>query len=250
MLLCRYDDPVLSADQIMFAHVVDRSDDNIELDVAALLIGETETQNLDIGHYLSLLDEFAGIAKRGVEKASGESFASIRALNRALFGELGFRGNEDNYYDPRNSFLHDVIDRRIGVPISLSVVYMEVARRIGVHVDGICFPGHFLVRHDQGDTCLILDPFHMGLILDPEQLRERLRRAVGWNATLSPDMFEPAGKRQILTRMLGNLVDIYQRQGDLHRSIAMLERMRILDPNDSVAERELEKSLIRVGELN
>jgi len=244
-----YDIAVSTADQIMFAHVVDRANEDIELDVAALLIGETNSDGINVAHYLAQLDAFAEAARRSIS-AADEPFGAIRAINRVLFGEMGFRGNEDDYYDPRNSFLHEVIDRRIGIPISLSIVYMEVARRVGIRVQGLCFPGHFLVRHDQGETCLIIDPFYMGLILDPEQLLERLRRAAGRDATLSPEMFEPADKRQILARMLTNLAEIFQRQGDLVRAIDALERMRVLVPDDASVAHDLERLRARVSELN
>ncbi len=245
-----YDIAVSTADQIMFAHVVDRADEDIELDVAALLVGEAEAEGgLDIARYLAKLDAFAAAALRSVSSGD-DPFGEIRAINRVLFGEMGFRGNEDNYHDPKNSFLHEVIERRIGIPISLSIVYMEVARRMGVDVQGLCFPGHFLVRHDQADTCLIIDPFYMGLILDPGQLLERLRRAQGREAVLRPEMLQPANKRQILARLLTNLVEIYQRQGDLARSIAVLERMQILTPDDSSIRRELDRLHARISELN
>ena len=115
-----------------------------------------------------------------------------------MFDKLGFRGNEDDYYDPRNSFLNEVIDRRVGIPISLSVVYVEVARRLDLDVKGVAFPGHFLVRYDDGaGESLIIDPFHMGLTLDVEDLSARLDGTSGIDAELSPEMLTAASKKQI-----------------------------------------------------
>jgi regulator of sirC expression with transglutaminase-like and TPR domain len=239
-----------TADQILFAHVVDRPEDQIDLGVAALMVGEWEYQGLDVAHYVTVIDQFANRVRSAVKPAPNEAFADIRALNDVLFDKLGFRGNDDDYYDPKNSFLNEVIDRRVGIPITLSVLYIEVARRIGTHLSGIAFPGHFLVRCDRGDEILIIDPFHMGLTLDEEELLRRLRRVTGKDAEIEGGMLQPASKRAILLRMLSNLAGIFQRDGDLGRSLAVLERMRILDRDDAQIERRLVSLRRRAGELN
>lgn len=240
-----------AADQVLFAHVVSRSDDDIELDVAALLIGDAdEGERVEVDYYLEVMDKYAESARELMASTDLGELAPLRALNQTLFGQLGFRGNQDDYYDPRNSYLHQVIDRKVGIPITLSVLYIEVARRLGVDVQGVGFPGHFLVRYDDDEQTLVLDPFHMGMVLDTDELTTRLRAVVGRSAQLSEDMLRPVSKKRILLRMLANLAGIHHRQGDVLRSVAVLERMQILAPDDEGVERELEKLRGRAGELN
>lgn len=225
-----------TASLTLFAHVVNRPD--MELDMAALLIGEWERPDIDIAHYTGILDEWASAAAKQV--GSGP-LGVIHALNGLLFEELGFHPNQDDYYDPRNSFLADVLDRRTGIPITLSIVYMEVARRMGVTVRGVSFPGHFLVRYEAGSEWFILDPFRKGILLGQDALTELLRRSVGEGAELAPELLEPATRARILIRVLSNLAGIYARQGDVLRSIEVLERMLIIEPTSHRLRRALEE---------
>jgi regulator of sirC expression with transglutaminase-like and TPR domain len=225
----------------LFAHVADRSDEDIELDVAALLIAEWEYEGLDVSRYTALLDDFGERVQRAWRDRQEPSFAEIRALNRVLFQELGFRGNDDDYYDPRNSFLHQVLERRVGIPITLSVLYMEVARRAGVHVAGVSFPGHFLVRYDRDDSAVIIDPFRMGVTLDAGELESLLKRARGPEAELTADSLAPASKREILLRMLTNLAHIYREREDAPRMLQVVERMYVLDPENEGLAREIHR---------
>jgi regulator of sirC expression with transglutaminase-like and TPR domain len=234
----------------LFAHVANRSDDDIELDVAALLIAEWEHEGLDVSRYTALLDDFGERVKRSWQERQEPTFAEIRAVNRVLFQELGFRGNDDDYYDPRNSFLHEVIERRLGIPITLSVLYIEVARRAGVHVDGVSFPGHFLVRYDRDDSAVIIDPFRMGVTLDAGELETLLKRARGPEAELTPESLAPASKREILLRMLTNQAHIYREQEDSPRMLQILERMYVLDPENAGLERELHRLRQRISIVN
>lgn len=249
----RYDRGVTpSAEHVLFAHVVQRPDEEIELDVASLLIGDWD-HDIDVERYRRQLDEFAAAARERLHEREGEAFAPVRALNRTLFGDLGFRGNEEAYYDPRNSLLHKVIDRRLGIPITLSVVYIEVARRLGVEIGGVSFPGHFLLRYDEGEQFLIFDAFHMGLSLDYDDLRQRLkqvRREPGQEIELSDSMLETSSKQHLLSRMLANLASIYHRAGDPVRCVEVLERMLILEPDSEHLARELDKMRRRARELN
>jgi len=169
---------------LLFSHLVRRPDAEIDLGAAALAIAATEYPELDIGHYLARLDELAA----GLP-------ATADAVVTRLFHELGLRGNEADYYDARNSFLSDVLDRRLGIPITLSVVFLEVARRVGLGAAGVGFPGHFLVRVGE----VVLDPFHRGV-------RRTLDRP-----------HPPVGNRYILNRMLENLRTIYRRRRDAAR---------------------------------
>jgi len=239
-----------NADQVLFAHVVDRPDDEIQLDVAALLVGEWAYPGLDVAHYLALLDRFAEQVVKTRDNLEPAPFYSIRALNQVMFERLGFRGNDDEYYDPRNSFLNEVLDRRVGIPNSLTVIYMEVARRVDLDIVGVAFPGHFLARYDEDGESLIIDPFHMGLSLDAEDLQQRLVQASGPEAELVPALLVPASKKQILRRMLVNLAGIYRNEGDVRSQIAVLERISVLDPDDVRIERELAHLRRRASELN
>lgn len=234
----------------LFAHVADRPDEDIELDVAALLIAEWEYEGLDVSRYTALLDDFGERMQRAWRERQEPDFAEIRALNRTLFQELGFRGNDDDYYDPRNSFLHQVIERRVGIPITLSVLYIEVGRRAGVHIDGVSFPGHFLVRYDRDESSVIIDPFRMGVTLDATELETMLKRARGPEAELTVESLAPASKREILLRMLTNLAHIYREGGDAPRMLQILERMYVLDPENEGLERELHRLRQRASAAN
>lgn len=229
-----------------FAEVVQRDDDDIELDVAALLIGAWEHGNLDVARYRAKLDDIAAQAAAAIDASASSDTAdrpcaAARALARMLFGELGFRGNVADYYNPRNSFLADVLDRRLGIPITLSVLYVEIARRVGVAAHGVGFPGHFLVRVDCGPTPLILDPFAGGAELDRAGLKLLHARFARPDARLDDSTLAPSPKQQILARMLHNLGGIYGRAGDLRRSIEILEHLAVLDPSNQDLAREIQR---------
>jgi regulator of sirC expression with transglutaminase-like and TPR domain len=226
-----------------FAEVVQRDDDDIELDVAALLIGAWDHQDLDVARYRGKLDEIAAQAAAAIDAAASggadQPLAAARALARTLFGELGFRGNVGDYYNPRNSFLAEVLDRRLGIPITLSVLYVEIARRVGVAAHGVGFPGHFLVRVDGGRAPLILDPFAGGAELDRAGLAALHARFARSDVLLDDSTLAPSPKHQILARMLHNLGGIYGRAGDLYRSIEILEHLAVLDPSNQDLQREI-----------
>src|SRR5262249_12455128 len=172
------------------------------------------------------------------------------AISDWLFERMGFSGNLDDYYDPRNSFLSDVIDRRIGIPISLSVIYLEVARRVGVLAQGVNFPGHFLVRVAIEDAWLFLDPYDRGTTWSPSDLENLLRKTTTPTAVLEPSVIAAASKRQIVARMLVNLAGIYGRNGDLPRSLDVLERLAVLEPQNPRIARDLAQLRERVDSLN
>jgi regulator of sirC expression with transglutaminase-like and TPR domain len=233
-----------------FADAVQRPEDQLELDRASLLLGEWELGHVDIGRYRSVLDDLAISADRARAELSDRSFAGARAVTRVLFLERGFRGNADDYYDPRNSFLADVLDRRLGIPITMCVLYMEVARRIGERVSGIGFPGHFLVRAFDDDRAVVIDPFHHGAVLGKDDLQALVTRVVGPEARLEASHLAPISQGQILTRMLINLAGIYGKRGDLFASLEVLERLHLLDVDNTKLTRELESLRSRVGQLN
>jgi regulator of sirC expression with transglutaminase-like and TPR domain len=235
-----------------FAEAVQCDDDRIELDVAALLIGEWDREEpFDLDTYRHRLDDIADRAAVAITSAKAAMpWPAARALAATLFAELGFRGNTSDYYDPRNSYLGDVLDRRLGIPITLSVLYLEVARRVGIPASGIGFPGHFLVRIDVGPAPLILDAFGGGAELGRPELAALLARTSGPDASLAEGMLEVVSKRTILSRMLANLAGIYGRSSDLHRSVEILERQSLLDPGNVRIANALDQLRARAASLN
>jgi regulator of sirC expression with transglutaminase-like and TPR domain len=191
-----------------------------DLAAPAFLIARIEYPHLDPGPYLDRIDELGEVALHRVASDPGHHgplAGRVDALNRYLFSELGFFGNREQYDDPRNSCLNEVLDRRTGIPISLALVYIEVARRAGLRAEGINFPGHFLVRvlqdlhtDDPGEG-LIVDPFHGGAILNETDCRALLQRHMGEDTAFEPHLLARATRRQILVRMLLNLKRIYVR---------------------------------------
>lgn len=225
-------------DLTLFAHIVSQPEADLDLAQAALLIAEAEHPNLDIPRYLRRLDELGAQARRRASAAAApEGGVAIQTVLALLYQELGFRGNTDEYYDPRNSYLNEVLDRRTGIPITLAVVLLEVARRAGIEAQGIAFPGHFLVRVDDRNAALILDPFE-GRVLSQADLRELYARTSGESRDPDPHHLKSASKQQILMRLLNNLRTIHTRTSDIERLRRVLERMDVLAPTQAL-QREL-----------
>ncbi|MCI0486034.1 MAG: transglutaminase-like domain-containing protein [Blastocatellia bacterium] len=213
-----------------FADMVSREDEIIDLAEAALLIAAEEYAGLDVGLYLEKLDRLGDLAR---ERAEGARNASdmIAALNATLFDELGFCGNRENYYDPRNSFLNEVLDHRTGIPITLTVVYMETARRIGFSVQGVGMPGHFIAKHASDEGDIFIDPFNDGRLLGEAGCAELLAEMSGGRLGLQPSHLLAVTNKQILTRMLSNLLGIYANSTDHARSLAAIERILLINPD-------------------
>ena len=190
------------------------------LDLAALDIASIEMAGLDPAPSLEILDGLASqVAARLPAAASGREFVDI--TNQHLFGELGFRGNESEYDDPRNSCLNYVLDRRIGIPITLSVVYVEVARRLGRAVFGIGLPGHFIVQYDDGEFSAYIDPFHSGRLLNAQECLQMAREHTGADADVTA--LAPVGVRYIVVRMLNNLRWCYFRGRQFEKMAAVTD---------------------------
>src|SRR2546423_3164611 len=220
-----------------------------DLAIAALMIARVEYPKLDAGPYLDQLDALGREARLRVSAAPvvpGEApprvdpdrYARVMALNEYLFNELHFVGNEDQYEDPRNSFLNEVLERRTGIPISLALIYMEVARRAGLYVEGINFPGHFLLRCParrgfRYSEDLIIDAFHGGALLSEEACRELLRRHSGDDdrAEMESHLLGHATKPQILARMLLNLKRVYVRMHSFPQARDVTELLLAVDPS-------------------
>ena len=219
-----------------FAHEVNQPDAEINLARAALVMGRFEYPDLDVSGYLDKLDRLAESAGRAVHSAELPALM----LAQFLFDTLGFTGNARNYSDPRNSFLNEVIERRLGIPISLSVLFLEVAHRAGIHADGVGLPGHFIVRVvlDTGRV-IYLDPFHGGAVLSEEDCRERVRTITDGKLPFNEAFLKPVSARYILVRMLNNLKNFYAAANDLYRASKVVERLLIVNPGDLTEVRNL-----------
>jgi len=202
---------------------------------AALLIAQDEYPALDVDAYLKRLDELAARVRAELP-ASPSLEEMIVTLNHFLFVEQGFAGNTDDYYDPRNSFLNEVLDRKLGIPITLSILYLEVGRRLGLPFEGVSFPGHFLVKYPTEDGDLVLDPFSGGTPLDEGDLQTLLDKTFGEAAEVPPlnQLLNAAGKREILVRMLRNLKSVYQHHGQTAKVLNALNRILLIAPDQPV----------------
>ena len=201
---------------------------------AALALAGVEYPGLDIEPYLQRLERMGEAAAARLHSRSGEQMdARIATLNAYLFEELGFTGNREHYDDPRNSYLNEVLDRRTGIPISLSVVYLEVGRRAGLRLEGVNFPGHFLVRApaEPGVEDLIVDPFHSGALLSEIDCRQLLRQHLGDEAAFDPMLLATATRQQIVVRMLVNLKRLYVRMRSFPQARFVADLLLAVDPS-------------------
>ena len=185
--------------------------------------------NLDVDAYLQRIEMLAETARRHVA-AQISTAEQAEALSDYLFVEERFRGNTGNYSDPRNSFLNDVLERRMGIPISLSVIYISTARRLGLPAQGIGLPGHFIVGIPTPDESIYIDPFHGGARLTADDCVQLVHQVTGYDGDFHPDWLQPMTAQAILTRMLNNLRNVYYQQADWETSLAVLERLRLLQP--------------------
>jgi regulator of sirC expression with transglutaminase-like and TPR domain len=214
--------------------------DPIPLARGALLIAKEEYPGLDVDDYLARI---ADLAREGAPQvnAGTDTIEKVQLLSDFLFTQKGFDGNRDQFADPRNSFLNEVLERRRGIPITLAVVYIEVGRQLGLNLFGVGFPAHFLVKAVDERGELIIDPFNGGMILGLDEIRARLAKIYGQPVDLNPAMLKAVGAREILTRMLRNLKNIYASGSDWNRALGTLDRILILDP------RAVEEMLERGG---
>lgn len=212
-----------------FASLIAEADAAINLAHAALLIAEEEEPRGAVAGSLALLGEMGGEAGRRVE---ANPLVAVETLNRFMFDELGFAGDEQNYYDVRNSLLPQVLERRAGLPITLSIIYMEVARRAGLNAEGVGLPGHFIVRVCAGagvtnDT--LVDPFY-GKVVDEDECQQRLDSMYGGQVVLTEKHLRAMSKREILVRVLRNLQGIYMNSNSHRQALAVVERILLLAP--------------------
>ena len=209
-----------------FESLVIQPEEKINLAEAALLIATDAYPDLDIMHYLHALDAMADELRPRFDP-SAPGIDQVTLLNDHIFGTLGFRGNHDTYYDPRNSYLNEVIDRRLGIPITLSVVYMEIGWRLGCPLGGVAMPGHFIVKYKTDDWVILVDVYDNGHLIGQFRLplTEDVQSRLTWVQT--------ATNRQILARMLNNLRSIFVDNKLYDRALHVLERLLILEPSAS-----------------
>jgi regulator of sirC expression with transglutaminase-like and TPR domain len=230
-----------------FRRLTATPDAEVDLALAALAVARIEYPALDLAREVARLDALAARSGAG---ALGDPRARLERLRRFLFEEEAFRGNADDYYDPRNSFLNDVLDRRVGIPISLSVLTMEVGRRVGLAIAGLGLPGHFIVATTVDGERVLLDPFNAGATLTRAEAAEVAARAVGRPVTLEDAHWTPCTRRQIVVRMLRNLKGAYAKRERWEPALAVIERLLVVDPDAPVHLRDRGTVLVRAGRLH
>ena len=219
-----------------FVRMADLPDEEIDLARAGFLIAAMEYPELDLDHQFGQLDALAeGVAGR--LDASRDPLFCVNTLSEYLFDELGFQGNLDDYYDPRNSFLNEVLQRRLGIPITLSLVCIEVGKRLDIPLLGVSMPGHFLLRH-QGEENLYIDPFNKGILLSEEECAQRLQQVTQANVPWDPSYLAPVSNRDFVARILRNLKNIYLQRQDHDHAIMTIDRLIVLQPEATLERRD------------
>jgi regulator of sirC expression with transglutaminase-like and TPR domain len=221
--------------------------EELDLDRAALELARIEYPGLDIEPFIGILDSYAvELSERLGDGTSGSDY--VETANRYLFEELGFAGNQDNYYDPRNSCLNDVLTARTGIPIALAVVYLEIGRRLAQPVYGIGLPGHFIVQYRTADFSAFIDVFHGGRLLSMAECFELARQSTGTPLGDDPRMLAPASKRQIVTRMLHNLRSVYFLRRAFGKALQTLDLLVAAEPDS--AEEYKQRGIIHMQMRN
>jgi regulator of sirC expression with transglutaminase-like and TPR domain len=216
-------------------------DEKIDLVRGALTIARTEYPELNIESYVERVDELAFQAETRVTEI-GDASETISAINYALFQQAGLQGNRDDYYDPRNSFLNDVLDRCLGIPITLALIYMEVGRRLGFPLFGVGMPGHFLLKnYDIDGSETLIDCFNGGDILNAQDCQRRLDEIYSGQMTLRPEFLFAVSRRQMLTRILNNLKTVYMTARNFKKVLPLVDLVLVIYPRspEDVKQRAL-----------
>lgn len=236
------------ARQAFISHI-SGADARIDLARAALLIAAEEYPALDVNLYLARLTEIAERVRQHLEAqqqwfarppaTKDEYLTALSAMNEELFEHERFRGNRIDYHNPQNSFLNRVLERRLGIPLTLSLIYMDVGKRLGLQIAGVGMPFHFMVRCSfAGEEPLYIDPYEKGRFLSAGDCRQRLSQIFKNARDVDPAWLEPLGPRQILIRMLVNLKHIYIHRKDFQRALVACDRILLLDPALAVELRD------------
>lgn len=216
----------------------------VDLAEVALHIARDEYANLDVEAYLKQLD---GLAHEGRSFVAGPLESQVNGLCRFLFHEVGFSGNQKEYYDARNSYLNDVLDRQTGIPITLSLVTMAIGERLGMDIAGVALPGHFVVMAQRRGERVVFDPFHQGRLLEVDDCQNLVRESAGVDVELTLDSLEPAPPGAIITRVLTNLKGCYLRENDFRRGARVVKRLRQIVPADWSQARDLGACYLQMG---
>ena len=227
-----YDDDMKPESLERLKQILDGPESDADLAEAALLLAQEEYPLLDVHAYLRRLDEMAQ-AVRDTLPANAPAAEIILALNRYLFQDEGFDGDAANFYDPRNSFINQVLERKIGIPITLSIIYIEIGQRLGLPLQGVSFPGHFLVKLSVESGEIVLDPFSGGVSLGRDELEQQLAQTQGDNESAKIPLEEwlvTATKKDILVRMLRNLKVIYAHADQLEKTLSVINRILLIAP--------------------
>jgi regulator of sirC expression with transglutaminase-like and TPR domain len=231
-----------------FSEAIERKP--LHLPTAALALArQVAYPNLDTGYYLSLMDELIDQAKDAVPTSSPVDMRG-EALVDFLFGELRFQGNSGEYNDPRNSYLNDVLDRRLGIPITLSILYIEIAQRLEIPAYGIGLPGHFIVGIDTDDRSFFIDPFHAGRRLSMTDCVQMVELTTGYDGTFKPEWLQPVKPEDILARMLNNLRLIYLQNKTWEKALIIVELFRLVKPDSIDYLRDLGLIYHNTGSLH
>jgi len=228
-----------------FVQMVNRPDEALELARVALLIAAESDLDVDIDGALRQLEGWADELKTRVSPDQN-NLQKLARLRSFVFDDLGFRGDRRDYYSPSNSLLHQVMKRRRGIPLTLSIVFMELGWRIGIPFEGVAFPGHFLVRLPGEPSDLLLDPYKRGMMVHEEDCRQMLLESTGGRLSFDPALTASVGKRDMVARLLHNLKGAYLRAGDDAQALAAVERLLVLRPDDPEEVRDRGLLLFRM----
>jgi regulator of sirC expression with transglutaminase-like and TPR domain len=224
-------------------------DEQIPLSWGALVLARDEYPDLDLERYAIDMAELAAPIAGG---HGVDPLDTVRAINRVLYDERGFTGNQADFYDPRNSYLNEVLDRRLGIPITLALLQMDIANRVGLPLRGVSFPGHFLVSLPLDDGVLVLDPFHRGRSIDLDELKARAQPHLGEGEVEEEQISEllsPASNRSILARMLRNLKTLYAEREDWPRALRCADRLLVLEPDHATDLRDRGLLYLEIGHV-
>jgi len=219
-----------NSDKVAFFKMLNQPDDDISLAKAALMVAKLEYPDLIIDDYLLKIQNIAEEINNRLS-ATANAAEILKQLNHVLFIEKGYEGNTNSYYDPRNSFLNDVIERKLGIPISLSILYIELGHALGLPLSGIAFPGHFLVKLEISDGAIVLDPYFGGISLNEEDIEERLREYYGakLNKSRAHGVLSSSSNKEIVLRVMRNLRNLYMQEENWVKALPLADIMVEMD---------------------